>query len=136
MLVPRRRNFDLFDDFFDDGFFTKHDNQMMKTDIREKENEYLIDIELPGFKKDNIDLSLNQGYLTVSAKVENENNADEDNFIRRERYYGECSRSFYVGEDIEETDIDAEFKDGVLKLIVPKKEEAKKLPETKKIEIK
>ena len=136
MLVPRRHNFDLFDDFFDDGFFPRKETNMMKTDIRDKEDKYLVDIELPGFKKENIDLSLNNGYLTVSAKVENENKDEEEKYLRQERFYGECSRSFYVGDELTEEDILAEFKDGVLKLEIPKKEETKKLSEVKKIEIK
>ena len=81
-------------------------------------------------------MSLNNGYLTVSAKVENENKDEEEKYLRQERFYGECSRSFYVGDELTEEDILAEFKDGVLKLEIPKKEETKKLPEVKKIEIK
>ena len=135
MLVPRRR-FDLFDDFFnDDDFFSRKQPSLMKTDIREKKDKYLIDVDLPGFEKENIKLSLNDGYLEISAKVEKEDNSDEEKMVRQERFYGECSRSFYVGDEIEEKDINAEFKNGILKIEIPKKEE-KKLPETKQIEIK
>ena len=135
MLVPRRR-FDLFDDFFnDDDFFSRKQPSLMKTDIREKKDKYLIDVDLPGFEKENIKLSLNDGYLEISAKVEKEENGDEEKMVRQERFYGECSRSFYVGDEIEEKDINAEFKNGILKIEIPKKEE-KKLPETKQIEIK
>ena len=136
MLVPRRNNFGLFDDFFDEDFFTKKEKNLMKTDIREKENEYIIDIDLPGFSKENINLSLENGYLNISAKTENNNDENNDKYIRQERFYGECSRSFYVGDDIKEEDIDAEFKNGILKITVPKQEEMKKLNEPKKIEIK
>ena len=136
MLVPRRNNFDLFDDFFDEDFFTKKEKNLMKTDIREKENEYIIDIDLPGFSKENINLSLENGYLNISAKTENNNDENNDKYIRQERFYGECSRSFYVGDGIKEEDIDAEFKNGILKITVPKQEEMKKLNEPKKIEIK
>ena len=136
MLVPRRNNFDLFDDFFDEDFFTKKEKNLMKTDIREKENEYIIDIDLPGFSKENINLSLENGYLNISAKTENNNDENNDKYIRQERFYGECSRSFYVGDDIKEEDINAEFKNGILKITVPKQEEMKKLNEPKKIEIK
>lgn len=137
MLVPRRNNFDLFDDFFDDGFFPKKQRNLMRTDIKEKKNEYVIDIDLPGFSKENINLSLKNGYLDVSAKVEQNNDDEEESkFVRRERFYGECSRSFYVGEDITEEDINAEFKNGILKIEIPKKEEVKKADETKQIEIK
>lgn len=136
MLVPRRNNFDLFDDFFDDGFFSKRERNLMKTDIKEKNNCYVIDIDLPGFNKENINLSLKNGYLEVSAKVEENNDSDEEEkFVRRERFYGECSRSFYVGEDVTEEDINAEFKNGILKVEVPKKE-IKKSNESKQIEIK
>ena len=134
MLVPRRNNFDLFDDFFRDDFFKEKD--LMKTDIREKKNKYLIDIDLPGFDKENINLSLENGYLMVSAKAENENNDEEEKYVRQERFYGECSRSFYVGDEITEEDINAEFKNGTLKIEIPKKEETKKLPDKKQIEIK
>lgn len=135
MLVPRKR-FDLFDDFFnDDDFFSRKQPSLMKTDIREKKDKYLIDVDLPGFEKENIKLSLNDGYLEISAKVEKEDNSDEEKMVRQERFYGECSRSFYVGDEIKEEDINAEFKNGILKIEIPKKEE-KKLPETKQIEIK
>ncbi len=138
MLVPRRNNFDLFDNFFtDDDFFVKRENHLMKTDIKDKKNKYEVVIDLPGYEKDNINIELNNGYLEVSAKVEkNEKHEDEEKFVRRERFYGECSRSFYVGNEIKEEDITAEFKNGILRIDVPKKEEKPKLPENKKIEIK
>lgn len=138
MLVPRRNNFDLFDNFFsDDDFFTKHENHLMKTDIKEKKDKYVIEMDLPGYSKENINLELKDGYLEISAKVEKNNDSkDEEKFVRRERYFGECSRSFFVGKDITEKDIEAEFKNGILKIDVPKKEEQKKLSETKKIAIK
>ena len=123
MLVPRRNSFDLFDDFFKDDFFSRRQPALMKTDIKEKNDKYIIEMDLPG-------------YLEISASVVKENNDDDDEkFVRQERYYGECSRSFYVGEDLTEEDIHAEFKNGILKIEVPKKEETKKLPKTKTIEI-
>ena len=137
MLVPRRSNFDLFDNFFDDDFFPKKERNLMKTDIKEKKDHYEIIMDLPGYEKENINLELNNGYLEISAKVEKEeDNSEEEKFVRRERFYGECARSFFVGEDISEEDINAEFKNGTLKVEVPKKEEKSELPETKKIEIK
>ena len=138
MLVPRRSNFDLFDNFFgDDDFFTKREHHLMKTDIKEKKDRYVIEMDLPGYEKENINLELNNGYLEVTAKVEKEDNSDEEEkFVRRERFFGECSRSFYVGDEITQEDINAEFKNGTLKIEIPKKEEQEKLPETKKIEIK
>ena len=137
MLVPRRNNFDIFDDFFDEGFFPKKERNLMKTDLREKKDKYVVDIDLPGFEKENISLSLDNGYLNISAKTEKEeNNEDEERFVRQERFYGECSRSFYVGEDITEEDINAKFNNGILKIEIPKKEKQEKLPESKQIEIK
>ena len=138
MLVPRRNSFDLFDNFFgDDDFFTKKEHHLMKTDIKEKKDKYVIEMDLPGYEKENINLELNNGYLEISAKVEkNEEDNDEEKFIRRERFFGECSRSFYVGDDIKEEDINAEFKNGILKVEVPKKETVETAPVTKKIEIK
>ena len=136
MLVPRK-HFDLFDDLFDDEFFSKKDKSLMKTDIRENKDKYIIDIDLPGFSKENINLSLNNGYLEITAKVNNENNSsDDEKYVRRERFYGECSRSFYVGDEIKKEDITAEFKDGILKINVPKKNIEDESNEVKQIEIK
>ena len=135
MLVPRR-NFDLFDEFFDDNFFNKKEKNLMKTDIKEKKDKYVIEMDLPGFEKENIKLELNNGYLTISGKQENKIDEEEEKFVHKERFYGECTRSFFVGDNIKEEDIDAEFKNGILKIDIPKKEEQKELPETKQIEIK
>ena len=138
MMIPRKRNeFDLFDDFFKgDDFFTRREQSLMKTDIKEKGDKYIIEMDLPGYEKQNINLELKDGYLTVSAKVEKENNSDEDErYVHKERFYGECSRNFYVGEDVTEEDVLAEFKNGILKISIPKKEDRKELPEAKKIEI-
>ena len=138
MIVPRRK-YDLFDDFFDDPFFTtteKHKMPLMKTDIRENDKNYIIDVDLPGFSKENIKIDVEDGYLNINASMDESNDEEEKGkFIRRERYSGECSRSFYVGEDVESEDIKATFKNGILTLEVPKVEEKKKLPEKKYIEI-
>ena len=137
MLVPRRNNFDLFDNFFNDDFFAKKETSLMKTDIIEKKDKYILKMDLPGFSKEDINLSLKNGYLEVSAKVEKENNNDEEEkYLHRERFYGECERSFYVGDDVNKENIDAEFKDGILFIEVPKKEEIDDQNETKQIEIK
>ena len=138
MLVPRRSNSFLFDNFFgDDDFFTRPEHHLMKTDIKEKKDKYIIEMDLPGYSKENINLELKNGYLEVSAKVEKEEkNSEEEKFVRRERFYGECARSFYVGDDIMEEDINAEFKNGTLRIDIPKKEEKPKLSENKKIAIK
>ncbi len=138
MLVPRRNNFDLFDDFFrDDDFFTRKERNLMKTDIREKKDKYIVEVDLPGFDKENIKLSLNNGYLEINAKVEKEDKKDkEERYVRKERFFGECSRSFFVGDDITEEDINAEFKNGILRIDIPKKEEQNHEKEIKQIEIK
>ena len=134
MLMPRR-DFDLFDNFFDEDLFSKKQTSLMKTDIKEKKDKYLVEVDLPGFSKENINLSLKNGYLEISAKMEKDDKDEEEKYVRRERFYGECSRSFYVGEDVTEEDIKAEFKNGILKIDVPKKETNKK-DEIKQIEIK
>ena len=139
MMIPRKRNeFDLFKDFFsDDDFFSRRENSIMKTDIKEKKDKYVIEMDLPGYEKENINLSLKDGYLEVSAKVEKEENSEEnEKFVHKERFYGHCSRNFYVGDEIIEEDIHAEFKNGILKIDVPKKELKKELSEAKRIEIK
>lgn len=140
MMIPRRKNeFDLFKDFFDgDDFFSRRESSIMKTDIKEKKDKYIIEMDLPGYEKENINISLKEGYLEVLAevtKIENSEENDEEKFIHKERYYGHCARSFYVGEQINEEDIKAEFKNGILKINIPKKEEKKELPESKHIEI-
>lgn len=138
LMIPRRKNeFDLLKDFWgDDDFFSRRESAIMKTDIREKNDKYIIEIDLPGYEKENINLELKDGYLEVSAKVEKEQNSDEDErFVHKERFYGTCSRNFYVGDEIKEEDIHAEFKNGILKVTVPKKEEKKELPGPKHIEI-
>ena len=136
MLVPRRNSFDLFDDFFDDNFFTRKGKNLMKTDIRETSDKYIVDVDLPGFSKENINLSLDNGYLNISAKVDKEEKNEEEKYVRQERFYGECSRSFYVGDDVKEEDIKAEFKNGILNIEVPKKAIETKAKEIKQIEIK
>ena len=137
MLVPRRNSFDLFDDFFEDDMFPKKERNLMKTDIREKKDKFLIDIDLPGFDKENINLSLDHGYLNINAKVDKEEKKEEgEKYLRRERFTSSCSRSLYLGEDIKEEDIHAEFKNGILKIMIPKKELEDKAKEIKQIEIK
>lgn len=136
MLVPRRNSFDLFDDFFEDDFLPKKERNLMRTDVVEKKDRFILDIDLPGFEKEDIKLSLNNGYLNISAKTRKEEKKEEEKVLRRERFYGECSRSFYVGDDIKEEDIDAKFKNGILKIEVPKKELTNKTKEVKQIEIK
>lgn len=137
MLMPRR-DFDLFDSFFkDDDFFTKKQSNLMKTDVKEKKDKYEIKVDMPGFEKENINLSLNNGYLEISAKMDKEDSKEEEEkYVRRERFYGECSRSFYVGDEVTEEDINAEFKNGLLKIEIPKKDNQEDQKEIKQIEIK
>ena len=126
----------LFDDFFADPFgmmpagrrsdplYGKHAQNLMKTDVREKDNAYELDVDLPGFKKDEITVDLNDGYLTIGASKGLDKDQSDENgkYIRRERYAGVCSRSFYVGENVRPEEIGAKYEDGILKLSVPKTE--------------
>lgn len=107
---------------------------LMKTDIKEQDNGYELVVDLPGFKKDEVTVALDNGYLTIrAAKSMNKEEQDKDSgrYIRRERYAGSCERSFYVGNAVEQNDVKAEFKHGILKLFVLKKE-AKPAVETNK----
>ena len=137
LMIPRRNDFDLFDDMFRAPFFHNNESKIMKTDIKEHDDNYSITIDLPGYEKENIKAEVDDGYLTITATTDSKNEEKEEKgkFVRRERYFGECSRSFYVGEDVQTEDIKASFKNGTLKLVVPKKEETKELPEKKYIEI-
>ena len=137
----------LFDEFFGDPFmpaFNRHDpvfgknaRNLMKTDVRETENAYELDIDLPGFKKEDVKLDLDNGYLTISAQ-RNEELDDKDNegrYIRQERATGSCARSFYVGKELEPKDISAKFENGILTLHLPKAEAKKLEPKQTLIEI-
>lgn len=145
MLMPSILGESLFDELFDD-FARPVKNSarvsnsvpvVMRTDVKESETGYELDIELPGYKKEDVQAQLKDGYLNITAimKNSNEEKAENGKFIRRERYYGNCSRSFYVGEDIEQQDIKAKFEDGILKILVPKKEAKPKVEENKFITI-
>ncbi len=137
MMIPKKRNeFDLFDDFFNEPFLERRDSKIMRTDIREKGNNYIIDVDLPGYEKEDIDIEMEHGYLKITAKTSKkiDESDEEERYIHKERYFGECSRSFYVGENLTEDDIKASFKNGILSLVVPK-EQPKQLEEKKKIQI-
>jgi len=146
MLLPSIFGESLLDDWMDFPKFEfpdidrklygKHAANVMKTDVQETENGYEVDIDLPGFKKDEINLTLENGYLSVSAAKSHDNDKKDNKgkVIRRERYSGAMQRSFYVGENLTEENIKAKFEDGVLKLNIPKEEPAK-LPEKKLIAI-
>ncbi len=144
-MFPALMNDTMFSDLFDDPFFEGWRNMdraaacdpnmsagMMSTDVRETDKGYMVDIDMPGFKKDDISLDLQNGYLTVSAHRNSSHEDKDDNgrWLRRERYAGSCSRSFYVGEDVKDSDIHASYKDGTLCLEMPKSE-AQQQVETK-----
>ena len=122
-MLPTMRN-NIFDDFFAAPFFTRSEQNMMKTDIKEHDGGYELTVDLPGVKKDDIKAELNDGYLTITA--ENKSSKDEKDekgkYICRERYSGSYSRSFYVGDAVTEEDIKAKFENGTLTLDIPKKE--------------
>ena len=121
-LLPGLTTFNnLFDDMFDDSFFSSY-NSYMKTNIKEVDNQYVLDIEMPGFNKKDISVELNDGYLTISGN-KSTNNDEKDtkgNIIRQERYSGSYSRSFYVGDSIKKEDIKANYDNGELKIYLPK----------------
>ena len=127
----------LFDDFMDFPFGGKKINTMMKTDIRDTDSTYELDIDMPGFKKEDIKAQLKDGYLTISTSTSaNNDEQDKDGrYIRRERYAGSCSRSFYVGEGVKEEEIRAKFENGILKLSIPKVENKPQVEEKKYIAI-
>ncbi len=147
MLMPSIFNENLFDDWFNFPMFDdydrgekklygRHADRLMKTDVHEHEDHFDVDIDLPGFKKEDINLELEKGYLTVSAtkSLDKDENDSKGKLIRQERYSGSMQRSFFVGENLTEEDIKAAFKDGVLRLNVPKKDKVQ-VPEKKTIMI-
>lgn len=134
-----RRNFfnDFMSDPFDFGFFgtepaPKANASLMKTDVKETDKAYELDIDLPGFDKENVQIELDDGYLTINASTNEEKEDKDENgtFLRKERFVGSCRRSFYVGDDVSEDDISAKFENGILSINVPKKELPK--PEDRK----
>ena len=142
-MLPRIFGESLLDDWFDfpserDFFgshnpvFGKHAKNLMRTDIRETDTSYELDVDLPGFKKEDIKAQVENGYLTISAAkgVEKKEDDKKGQYIRQERFSGACSRSFYVGDNVTEQDITAKFEDGILKLSIPKKDQQQ--VETKK----
>lgn len=146
MLMPSVFGENLFDDFMDfpfDSFWNrknplygKHAKNMMKTDVRETDDSYELDIDLPGFKKDEITAKLEDGYLTVSVSkgLDKDKQDKKGNYIRRERYAGAMSRSFYIGDSITQDEIKAKFENGILQLSIPKKD-AKTVEQQKHISI-
>lgn len=147
MLRPSIFNDNLFDDFFEFPFFDDRAERklyghnaknIMKTDIKEHKDGYELEIDLPGFHKDEIQAELKDGYLTISAAKQlnqDEKEKESGKYIRRERYSGSCQRSFYVRDEITQEDIKAEFKHGILKLFVPKKEAKPEVEQRKFVSI-
>lgn len=147
MLMPSIFGEDLFDDLMDFPFergrrlaqnsiYGKADKNLMKTDIRETDSSFELDIDLPGFKKENVTAQLENGYLTINASKSTDQDEQDaqGKYIRRERFTGHCSRSFYVGDAITQQDIRAKFENGILKLSIPKKD-AKQVEQSKYISI-
>ena len=144
-MLPSIFGENLFDDFFTDPFsiipsgrdvlYGKHGKNLMKTDVRETDNSYELDVDLPGFKKDEISLDIKDGYLTIAAQkgVDKDEQDKKGRVLRQERYAGACSRSFYVG-NVKPEDVKAKYEDGVLSVIVPK-EDVKKLASSTAIAI-
>ncbi len=145
MLMPSIFGENLFDDFFEDFArparnvvrYNTPVTNIMKTDIREHDTGFELDIDLPGYRKEDVKAELKDGYLTISAQTRSDNDEKEENgkYIRRERYYGTCSRSFYVGKEITQEEIRARFEDGILKVSVPKKQAKPAVEESKFIQI-
>ena len=145
MLMPSIFGENLFDDFFSDFVrpvrnavrYSMPAATAMKTDVKENENSYELDIDLPGYKKEDVKAELKDGYLTINAATKNEKDEKDDSgkYIRRERFYGSCSRSFYVGEAVSQEEIKAKFEDGILKISIPKKDVTPEVEEKKYIAI-
>ena len=137
MLMPSIFSRDLFDDMFDTRFYENSYNGLMKTDVKETENDYRLSIDLPGVKKEDLKAELKDGYLTISATVNSDNDEkdQEGRYIRRERFSGSYNRSYYVGDDITQEDIKARFENGTLTVTVPKKAPALQIEEKKYIAI-
>lgn len=144
MYMPSLFGENLMDDFFDDSSWLPYESgynkstaNLMRTDIRENAQNYEMKVDLPGFKKEDLKLQLKDGYLNISAS-HNENKDEKDKsgkVVRQERYTGSMQRSFYVGEDVKQADINAKFENGVLTLTIPKVEPKKEVPEEKYIAI-
>ena len=147
-MMPSIFGENLFDEFFDDDFpmipmrsirnplYGKNAKNLMKTDVRETDNTYELDVDLPGFKKDEVQLDLKDGYLTISAAkgLDKDQEDKKGKYIRQERYAGACSRSFFVGQGIEPRDVSAKFEDGILRVSLPKQVK-KELPRNSTIAI-
>ena len=133
-------SFDNFDRYFfgkKNPLYGKHAKNMMKTDVKETDDSYEVDIDLPGFKKDEINATLEDGYLTISAAkgLDKDEKDKKGKYIRKERYAGAMSRSFYVGDGVTQNEVKAKYENGILKLSIPKKAEKKAVEDDKHIAI-
>ena len=146
MMMPSIFGRDMFDDFFSFPFNSFRTNDfdrpamkpgMMKTDIKETDSGYEITMDIPGVSKENVQAELKDGYLTIQASTDSDNEEKDENgrFLRRERHYGTCSRSFYIGEAVTQDEIKAKFENGTLKMMIPKKENKPAVEEKKFIAI-
>lgn len=126
---PLLNDFDLFDDVFGVPMFSS--DRIMRTDVEESEDHYTLKMDLPGYQKEDVSISLNRGNLTISAKrnTSKDEKDDKGNILRQERFTGNCSRTFSIGKDVKDTDIHASFKDGILTITVPKQQQKEELPE-------
>ena len=136
MMIPRRNGngVDIFDEVFNDPFFSEKENKIMKTDVKEKDGSYILEIDIPGYDKEDIQIELQDGYVTVTATKNEEKEDKHAKYLKRERFSGMCSRSYYAGENITEEDIKANFKNGILTITFPKEPE-KKIEEKRYIPI-
>ena len=141
MLMPSIFGESLLDDFFEDPFdnyaYAMNTSNLMKTDVKDTDQGYEITMNLPGVKKEDVKAELKDGYLTISASTNSNKDEKDGNgrYIRRERYSGSCSRSFYVGEDVTQDEIKAKFENGALTLLVPKKDQKPAVEDKKYISI-
>ena len=148
-MLPSIFGENLFDEFWNDPFdmdrmlprgrdplYGKHSKNLMKTDVRETEGSYELDVDLPGFKKEEVNVELNNGYLTIEAakSLDKDDTDKQGRYIRQERWSGSCSRSFYVGDTVKPEDVHAKFENGILQIALPKQEQ-KQLPSTTAIAI-
>ena len=147
-MLPSIFGENLFDDFFTDPFgmmvmpqrhdplYGKHSKNLMKTDVRETEDSYELDVDLPGFKKDEVNVELKNGYLTIQAAkgLDKDETDKKGKYIRQERYAGSCSRSFYIGNEVDPAAVTAKFENGILQISVPKA--SRQLPAKSTVEIK
>ena len=146
-MLPSIFGENLFDDFFSDPFgmmipqgrdplYGKHAKNLMKTDVRETDDSYELDVDLPGFTKDEVSVELKNGYLTIQAAkgLDKDQSDKKGKYIRQERYAGACSRTFYVGEEVQPEDVTAKFENGILQLSIPKAAK-KQLPKNTSVTI-